>query len=422
MDNIIKELDKLSLKHIRNKNVYLMGRLEHVLHIKQWLEDREVVVAGILDNDPKKSGMSIMGSSIDLPTKFLIPYHESTIIIIYSPKYWEDMLEQLVTYGYKDGQHIVVLDRPTEIKNKKMVKEGYILYRYIQKKYSKDVVVFLTNCPLGDYYLLGIYLQQYCKRNCIENYVVVGESLGLQKLSGLLGIENILQLTTEQSNALIRAWMFLGKEKIRMKPLTIWQGAFRFNPCHTRQQKDFTFMDTFHKMIFGLPDSIFPQHPKMIYNKEHVSDIFKENGLVPNKTILLVPFSYSLPTLSWDFWRRLAEVLKEKGYTVAVNVGKDKESNFMQDTVTLNVDFTTIVGVMEYAGTVIGMRSGFFDITSQAKCKRIVLYPKTVGQNVPWNSTDMQFCSLARMGLCEDAVELEATDEGTILDKILINL
>lgn len=422
MDIIVKKLDKLSMSRIKNKHIYLMGRLEHVLAIKQWLEERDLTVAGILDNDSKKSGMRVKGSSIDLPQSFLMPYDAAAMILIYSPKYWEDMVEQLTGYGYMDGEHIIVLDRPDEKKNKQLVREGYALYQQLQKNYGRDVFVFLTNCPLGDYYLLGIYLKQYCEKNGIEKYVVVGESLGLDKLSTLFGIEHTMRLTTEQSNALIRAWIFLGKDRMKMKPLTIWQGAFRFNPCRVRQAKGFTFMDTFPKMIFGLSDAVLPRHPNMVYDKETIKEVFEKHGLIPHKTILLAPFAYSLPTLSSDFWKRLAEVLQQRGYSIAVNVGEDRESNFLPGTVGLNFDFTDIVGVMELAGTVIGMRSGFFDITSQAKCKRIVLYPKTVGQNVPWNSTDIQFCSLASMGLCEDAVELEATDETQVLDEILRNL
>ena len=355
------------------------------------------------------------------PQDVLCPYDDNILILIYSPKYWEDMLNQFVQMGYKDKKHIVVLDRPSEKKNRYLVGVGWRFYCSIQRNYGKDVQFFLANCPLGDYYLLGIYLKQYCEKNGINKYIVLGESAGLEKLSSMLGVENTLRITTEQSNALIRAWIFLGEGKIHMKPLTIWQGAFRFNSCLTRQKENFTFMDTFHKMIFGLPDAILPRHPEMSYDKALVKQIFEREALIPHRTILIAPFSYSLQTLSQEFWKKLVEELQKLGYSVAVNVGEKRESNFLPDTVTLSLDFQTIVGVMEYAGTVIGMRSGFFDITSQAKCRRIVIYPKAVGQNVPWNSTDINFCSLASMGLCSDAIELEATDENEVLEEILRN-
>ena len=55
---------------------------------------------------------------------------------------------------------------------------------------------------------------------------------------------------------------------------------------------------------------------------------------------------------------------------------------------------------MEYLGWVIGTRSGFFDVTCQANCHRIVFYPPKTPGLVPWHHPDIEFCGLERMGLC----------------------
>lgn len=49
------------------------------------------------------------------------------------------------------------------------------------------------------------------------------------------------------------------------------------------------------------------------------------------------------------------------------------------------------------------------DITSSARCRRFVLYPEYIKENVvnQWHRTDLEFCGLVHMGLCQDAVELE---------------
>ena len=75
----------------------------------------------------------------------------------------------------------------------------------------------------------------------------------------------------------------------------------------------------------------------------------------------------------------------------------------------INISFKEIAAVLQYAGYLIGIRSGFMDITSGAECKKIVLYPQYIQEKVSskWHRTDMEFSSLKSMGLCDDAVELE---------------
>lgn len=417
MKLIEKELEKIELSRLFGKKVMLCGRIEHVQQMIYWLKARGIFTEAILDNDRKKEGLFVEQIPIYNPNKKLQIYNEKAFIIIYSPKYWEEWLEQLQSLGYQEEQ-IIVLDRPSIRKNIELVQSGCEIYKRFQEEYGKDVKIFIANCPLGDYYLLGLFFHQYCRLNHIKNYVVAGESTGIEKLSDMLGIKHRKRLSTEGCNALIRAWMFLGEEEINLQPLTIWQGAFRFNPCLTRQKGQFTFMDTFKKMIYDLPDEIKPEFPKLTYQKEKILQIFEENQLEIGNTILLSPFSYSLQSLPMTFWEDLTRELRKKGYKVAVNIGEDREENHIPDTVTLKLDFMTIMGVMEYAGTVIGMRSGFFDITSQAKCKRVILYPKSVGQTVNWNSTDISFCNLKVMGLCEDAFEWEVEEEEQIIEKI----
>ena len=417
MDMIDKELRKLEIEKLKGKKIFLMGRIEHVRQIMEWLRERGLWIEKILDNDKKKQGVSVDGVLIAAPEQALQPYREDIYVIIYSPKYWEGMRNQLIGYGcLEDNIHI--LDKPDLEKNMDLVKKGYAVYRGIQREYGRDVHVFLANCPLGDYYLLGLYFHQYGEEKTIRNYVIVGISQGIEKLSALLRIRAAKRLTGEESNALMRAWMFLGEDEIRLKPLTIWQGAFRFNACQTRQKKGFSFLDTFTKMIYSLENPV-PCYPETQADRAPVEIFFKENNLEPGRTVILSPFAYSMQPLPVEFWTELSSLLKEKGYAVAVNVGEEREHNFIRDSVTLRLRFAEVMVAMELAGTVIGMRSGFFDITARAKCRRIVLYPPAVQDSVEWNSTDIGFCSLKRMGLCSDAYEWETGGKQELIGRIL---
>ena len=339
-------------------------------------------------------------------------------IIIYSPKYWEELKEQLEELEYIDGEEIIVLNRPSLDGNIRMVKDGLKLYRSIQDEYEKEMQVFLADCPLGDFFLLGVFLKEYCKKAGIDDYVVTGTSLGIDKLSSWLELKHVKRLTNEESASLIRAWMFLGDE-ILVKPLTVWQGTFRFNPPVARQRPPFSFMDTFRSMIFDLPEETAPELPNRNKRNGEISRLFMQNELKPGRTVLLSPHSYSIPSPPKDFWLNLEQEILKKGYCVAVNVGEERENNFFLKAVPITLDFERIMDFMELAGTVIGMRSGFFDITSQAKCSRIVLYPGKSEGMVHWNSAERSFCSLGVMGLCNDEIEIEIKDyEQTVMEII----
>lgn len=418
MNMLEKELQKLDKKQLQNKQIMLMGRIEHIRLIAEWLRNEDISIKAILDNDKKKQGLIIDNIPILAPEQALQSYQKDYYIIIYSPKYWEDMFNQVVQYGYQENAQIHILDKPNLNRNIHLIKLGVSIYQKLQNDYGKDVQIFLANCPLGDFYLLGLYFHQYCKYNQIDNYVIVGMSQGIEKLSSLFCLKAVKRLTEEESSALIRAWIFLRNEKIRLKPLTIWQGAFRFNPCQVRQKDGFSFLDTFTKMIYSLNKPI-PYYPDMNGNQKSVEEVFVQNGLQRDKTVILSPFSYSLQPLPVGFWTKITATLKEKGYSIAVNVGEERECNFIKESVTLHMNFIEIMIAMEMAGTVIGMRSGFFDITAQAKCRRIVLYPPSIAENVVWNSTDIKFCGLRNMGLCKDANEWEVNDPEEIYKKIM---
>lgn len=414
MESLDKEVQKITEMSLEERRIMVIGRMEHVKNIIQSLKPK-YSIERILDNDLNKQGKIMDGVSVCAPPNVLVPFDERIFIIIYSPKYWEELEEQFKSYGYTEDRHIYVIDRPSKEHNKNIIKQGVRIYKQFQQEFGKNVQVFLANCPLGDYYLLSLHFEGYLRKWNITNYVITGTSRGIEKLSYLMGEKRNRLISQEESDALAMAWRFLGNKCIHVKPLTIWQGSFRFNPCVVRQMESFTFMDTFKKMIFALPPGA---EPSLSERGSYKSLFFEDNGLQLGKTVLLIPFAYSIQTLTNDFWCRLADYLKDKGYDVLVNIGDQREYNFIPNTLSVSLDFKEILSVMEMAGTVIGIRSGFFDITCRAKCKRIIMYHPRKEKNVVWNRTDIAFSGLNNMGLCDTAIELEIENEDYLLRKI----
>jgi len=409
MKKIKSELMKLKKNNVFNKKrIVAIGRIENVKYIQDILSSLGLKLDAIVDNDRKKQGLWINGVQVYSPNDYLIPYNNNIRIIIYSPKYWPEIQLQFERIGYKENENIIVLNKPTLKNNIQSIIKGQKLYVDLKKEFGSDVFIFTCSCPLGDFYLLGIYLKQYLEENNMKNYVIVGNSKGMSKISELFQFTNVKELKDEDTDLLVKLFAFLGKS-LDLKILSIWQGALRFNSCLVRQRSGFTFMDTFKHFVYRLDNNIQPRIPQFEILDNGISGIFEKKCLLKGKTIILAPFSYSIQSLPIPFWEKLANKLNDRGYCVAVNIDEARESNLIYGTETLNIPLAKSVCAIEYAGVIIGIRSGFFDVTSSAKCKRVILYPQKLSEKTSdnWNSTDLEFNSLKSMGLCEDSIEIE---------------
>jgi len=412
---MIHEEEIKSIEYLlKEKKIVLMGRGEHITVIKKILESIGCAVWRIWDNDINKQGGKLEGIPIEAPRAGV----HSLFVIIYSPRHWESMLNQVLSLNYME-RAVFVLDKPSVKRNFLMLFRGKALYKKICHQHGNGVQVFLASGPLGDYYLLSLFFREYCHMNGIENYVIVGNSKGIGRISSFLGLSPAEELSAYDTAALEAFWKFVGRrEDIKIKPLTIWQGDFRFNTCMIRQKQGFNFMDTVRYMIFSLHKGE-PCYPKWQYRPERAEKILHENGLPRGRTVLLVPFAYSMASLSREFWQELADLLIGHGFVVVVNAVGDEEKNLLEGTYTLSLSFPDVMDFMEHGAAVIGIRCGFFDITSQARCKRIVLYPPKASGSISWQKTSLDFCGLKVMGLCDDAYEWEVKDAEEIQQRIL---
>jgi hypothetical protein len=62
------------------------------------------------------------------------------------------------------------------------------------------------------------------------------------------------------------------------------------------------------------------------------------------------------------------------------------------------------IAFMDAAGYFIGVHSGLCDIISSSTCKKVILYEK---DGLFYKSSQYEYFSLAKMGLCDDAVEVK---------------
>lgn len=198
--------------------------------------------------------------------------------------------------------------------------------------------------------------------------------------------------------------------------LFMWNYTLYFNRCRIRMTKRFSFNDTYLYYIFN-----FTHEPKITFplflNKKVILRICEKKLIKKNKTIFLSPNANSVYGLSPLFWNLLGYKLTNKGYKIICNINDENEKKLYYFP-TVFPSYTESVPMLEYCGSFIGLRSGFCDIISSAKCKKIILYPKQDEYiNYSEHRSDIEFSGLNHMGLCNNSIEIDSIIIKNITDK-----
>ena len=121
-----------------------------------------------------------------------------------------------------------------------------------------------------------------------------------------------------------------------------------------------------------------------------------------------------------EFWERLSDSLVKRGYQLFTNSSGEEEPPIPNTKAMFFPLDIAPQAVSKMAGF-IGLRSGFCDVVSAAKTRKVILYDKDAWF---YNSTVYEYFSLNKMGLCDDAIEIEYDNESWMetIDMILNNL
>jgi hypothetical protein len=89
---------------------------------------------------------------------------------------------------------------------------------------------------------------------------------------------------------------------------------------------------------------------------------FRAAGLKEGRTVILAPIAYSCQSASPSAWRKIATVLKQRGFSVATTCGPNEAP--VEGTVPFQVDFDELYVGVELGGVLISARSGLCDVCS----------------------------------------------------------
>lgn len=403
----------------RNKKIYLFGVSEHSRQVIQILRTYQLEPTNVLDNDRVKQGSYCSRIKV-IPVEGVENPKDGQNLYIVCSLYWREMAVQLRDMGIRKENILQLYHVESLTEHFGHAVSGKRIHQELLRRYG-NVPVFV--CPYtgtGDIYLIGTFWKQYLEKNRIEDYVFLVITKACEKAAELFRIKNVVLFKNKLDCACLIQYHMLCPEKVNITLLNDSWYQIHTNPLEWfRGYKGLDFKELFRKFVFDLPDTARPEHPVFSNVDSQLEGIFLDNQLQAGNTVVLSPYSNTLADLPDGFWAGLARRLLKAGFTVCTNSGGSGEPA-VEGTVPVFVSLEIAPQFVERAGYFVGVRSGFCDIVSGTKAKKVILYD---ARNRFFNCSAFEYFSLKKMGLCDDAVEiLFEQDDGRLQEEVAVQL
>ncbi|MCI8529292.1 MAG: hypothetical protein HFH82_09105 [Lachnospiraceae bacterium] len=399
-----KKIDKLFRQGVfRDRKIYLFGVSENSRQIIQILRTYQIEPANVMDNDRAKQGSYCSRVRV-VPIDGVEDLTNGRNLYIVCSLYWREMAVQLQDRGIRKENIILLYHVESLLEHYRHAVSGKRIYDELLSKYGKVPMFVCPYTGTGDIYLIGTFWRQYLERNHIEDYVFLVITKACEKVTRLFGIKNVVVFKKKMECACLIQYHMLCPQKVNITLLNDSWYQIHTNPLEWfRGYKGLEFTELFRRFVFELPDGTKPEHPLFPNVDSKLDAIFQEKHLQAGNTVVLSPFSNTLADLPNGFWVGVAKRLQQQGFTVCTNSGGEAEPA-VEGTAAVFCSLEIAPQFVERAGYFVGVRSGFCDIVSGSKAKKVILYD---ARNRFFNSSAYEYFSLRTMGLCKDAIEIQ---------------
>jgi hypothetical protein len=417
MDNYYKKMMEKNIDRLvrrgalHGRRIVLFGASVFSKEVKSCLLKKGLAVDGIVDNDGRKIGKPYMGLRVQKPEDALASGVAALVVLIYSPDYYREMARQLTRMGYAENKDVYVLNRKTGESPRNMayallrIIRGLFAYRRLTKgAYGRRVVFVAPYTGTGDIYLAGLFFNEYLRRNEISDYVFTVVSGACEKVAEMFGIGNtVVVKPSVLGDDIINCRRFLRAD---WPVVVLNDGWLQEASRLLRGYRGLNFEKMFRYFVFGFDDGVpHALPPRKDYDAE-IDALFEKHRLIKGKTAVLSPYSNTLFDLPDDVLEAIIAHCERRGLTVCTNCAGEERPVAGTKPVFFPLD--RAVAFMDAAGFFVGVRSGLCDIISASSCKKIILYEK---DSLFYKSSQYEYFSLVKMGLCDDAVEIEYRDD-----------
>lgn len=280
----------------------------------------------------------------------------------------------------------------------------YLKIRKFLKK-NKDSVYILSDKGIGDIFPTLAFLPAYRRKNGINRIVVLGISSKSELYQMYSNVFDELILFSDEEfttickfsssdlfNSLVRKYGRLVSTRV----------GSNSRQNYVLRLPNICYIDTIRYGVFDLStvdDMLSPNVPTI-----DITRLIGKYELKKDKTIIVNPYANSITGIEKSFFEKLVLALKANGMLVVTSLSSEKQLP-IAGTIGIKTSLSEAYYLAKYCGCVIGLRSGFLDFISYAKCKVLALYPKE------YQMIDFQL--LSKWGVSDSAFDLRLSDDVT---------
>ncbi len=403
--------------------VYIFGVNDYLRSIIPFLETRSIHVKHVIDNDLRRKNTYSHGIEIILPEEVPEKDRNEAFFLLCS-SYWPEMKRQLILLGIEEERILIFLLKTYERTLADCIKSvivGRSIYNRIKRNNPDKTILLCPYTGTGDIYLIGTMLDEYLKKENIKEFVLVVVSNACMKVAKIFNYECIYRINGLLECRDLCSYFRVCPDECKLNILNDSWADMYTNPVGWfRGIHGLNFTEMFRIFVFDLDKTIKPKHPEFKCEDDRILEIMQPLGLLPQKTVVLSPYSTTLSDMPMWVWNEIVKRLKAKDYCVCTNVGNDSEKA-IEGTVPIFFPLDIAPQLVSYAGYFIGVRSGLCDVISGSGAKKIILYDKDARFV---NCSAYEYFSLKLMGLSNDAIEIQYNHNNlsTVCDTIMASL
>ena len=228
----------------------------------------------------------------------------------------------------------------------------------LTRAYPDYRFILIPSRSAGDMYFLKYGFDELVKKAKADRHLLIVDSASCAKSAEGLGYDNLYPVGM-----------------LKQKSLVVYQ--------RTHIGRDERIINAYPWCMFDRKDAVKGK----LQGKAKTCQ--KDRGAYATGKIILSPYERSitelgLKKLPTEFWEKLAEELKKRGYQVFTNCSGSAEEPVIRHTSKIFPKYSEIEEVVEEMGNCISVRSGFSDFVSDANARKLVLYP-TKGYLNSWS-------------------------------------
>ncbi len=365
--------------------LYAFGHTAATEQMRRRLGRYDIMLTGILDNNPAKQGGSLHGVPV-IPPRAITDVDVPSVVLIAS-RFHSEMRQQLLDLGYAgDIIRVGTLSIETDAASGRDRDRGARLLDQLRVAHPDRHLVVCPFGALGDVYWALAYLPASAasgRRLLPAVVVVVGE--GCRQVARLFGHEDVYSFTQVEMDDLVGAVVDGGAQDatIAHHDRPYGDGA----PVRALDERFVAFADMYRELVYKLSARTRPHVPRRdLPAQASHADPSWASEVPRGRGVLMTPYAKSVVPVSWSFWERTAERHLSHGDVVATVVHGDEDP--VPGTLAFEIPIPELLDAVEHAGTFISLRSGLCDVVHTARARKVHVFPDAHYSTTPYKVAD----------------------------------